>query len=67
MQLYAIYFILLQNHSTYFGCQQHPSSGVYKTVTKASGADHNIGTATSMQCDQVNLATLEGGSYTVTV
>jgi len=26
---------------------QHPSSGVLKTVTAASGTGHNIGTATS--------------------
>jgi len=26
---------------------QHPSSGVLKTVTAASGTDHNTGTATS--------------------
>jgi len=32
-----------------FGVSQHPSSGVLKTVTAASGADHNIGTATSLQ------------------
>ena len=36
MQKYtAIY--LLQNHSTCFGCPSHPSSGVHKTVTAASG------------------------------
>ena len=29
-------FIILQVHSTYFGCQPHPSS-VHKTVTTASG------------------------------
>ena len=27
----------LQNHSTCFGCPSHPSSGVHKTVTAASG------------------------------
>ena len=27
---------------------QHPSLGVPKTVTAASGTDHNIGTATSL-------------------
>jgi len=42
-------FIILQIHSICFGCQQHPSSGVHKTVTTASG------TAAS-------LATLDGGS-----
>ena len=33
-------FIILQVHSTCFGCQPHPSSGVHKTVTTASGTDH---------------------------
>jgi len=47
MQQYAFWFILLQNHSTCFGCSQHPSSGVPKTVAAASGTRHNIGTATS--------------------
>jgi len=28
---------------------QHPSSGVLKTVTAASGTGHNTGTATSFQ------------------
>ena len=49
MQQYAVWFILLQSHSTCFGCPQHPSSGVLKTVTAASGTGHNIGTATSLQ------------------
>ena len=30
-------FIILQLHSTCFGCQPYPSSGVHKTVTTASG------------------------------
>jgi len=30
-------FIILQVHSTCFGCQPHPTSGVYKTSTTASG------------------------------
>ena len=30
-------FIILQVHSTCFGCQTYPSSGVHKTVTIASG------------------------------
>ena len=30
-------FTILQDHSTCFGCQPHPSSGVHKTVTTASG------------------------------
>jgi len=28
---------LVQNHSTYFGCPSHPSSGERKTVTAGSG------------------------------
>jgi len=49
MQQYSVRFILLLNHSTCFGCPQHPSSGVLKTVTAAFGTGHNIGTATSLQ------------------
>ena len=30
-------FIILQVHSICFGCQPHPSSGIHKTVTTASG------------------------------
>ena len=32
-----------------FRVSQHPSSGVIKTVTVASGKGHNIGAATSLQ------------------
>jgi len=32
-----------------FRASQHPSSGVLKTVTAASGTDHNTGTATFLQ------------------
>ena len=32
-----------------FRVSQHPSSGVLKTVTAASGTDHNTGAATSHQ------------------
>ena len=35
-------FIIPQVHSTCFGCQSHPSSGVRKTVTTASGTGHNF-------------------------
>ena len=35
MQHYAGIY-LLQNHSTYFGCPSHPSSGVHKTVPEAA-------------------------------
>ena len=49
---------LLQNHSTCFGCPPHPSSGVLKTVTAASGTGHNIGTTTPPPT-WPDLATLE--------
>ena len=32
-----------------FRVSQHPSSGVLKTVTTASGTGHNTGAATSLQ------------------
>jgi len=32
-----------------FRVSEHPSSGVLKTVTAASGTGHNMGTATSLQ------------------
>ena len=35
-----------------FRVSQHPSSGVLKTVTAASGTGHNIGTATYLQRGQ---------------
>ena len=35
-----------------FRVSKHPSSGVLKTVTAASGTGHNIGTATSLQRGQ---------------
>ena len=58
-------FIILQVHSTCFGCQPHPSSGVHETVTTASGTGYIFCAATSLQSGQANLATLEGGSCTV--
>jgi len=36
-----------------FQVSPHPSSGVLKTVTAASGTGHNIGTATSLQREQI--------------
>ena len=36
-----------------FRVSPHPSSGVLKTVTAASGTGHNIGTATSLQRGQI--------------
>ena len=55
-------FIILHVHSTCFGCQPHPPSGVYKTVTTASSTGHNFCAATSLQRGQASLATLEGGT-----
>ena len=45
-------FIILQVRSTCFGCQPHPSSGVHKTVTTASGTGHIFSAATSLQHGQ---------------
>jgi len=39
MQQYAGIY-LLQNYSTCFGCSSHPSSGVHKNATAASGTGH---------------------------
>jgi len=48
MQQYAGAY-LLQNSSACFGCLSHPSSGVHKTVTAASGTDHSIRATTFWQ------------------
>ena len=48
MQQYAGIY-LLQNYSTCFGCLSHPSSGVHKIVTAASGTGHNIRVTTFLQ------------------
>jgi len=45
--------IILQVHSTCFGCQPHPSSGVHKTVTTVSGTDHIFCAASSLQRGQL--------------
>ena len=46
----TVYRYLFTAKSLYmFRVSQHPSSGVLKTVTTASGTGHNIGTATSLQ------------------
>ena len=34
------FFIVLQNHSTCFGCSLHPSSGVHKVVVTTTGTSH---------------------------
>ena len=41
---------LLQVYSTCFGRPSHPSSGVQKTVTAASGTGHSNGAMTFLQC-----------------
>ena len=46
-------------YSASFGCQPHPSSGVHKTVTTASG------TVQLPPSNVANFATMEGGSCTV--
>jgi hypothetical protein len=53
-------FIILQVHSTCFGCQPHPSSRVHKTVTTASGTGH-IFCVQLPASNEAKLATLEGG------
>ena len=45
---YAVVY-LLQNYSTCFGCLSHPSSGVHKTVTAASGTGRSIRATTFRQ------------------
>ena len=47
--------IILQVHSTCFGCQPHPSPGVHKTVTTASGTGHIFCAATFLQRGQASL------------
>ena len=47
-------FIILQVHSTCFGCQPYPSSGLHKTVTTASGSGHIFCAATSLQRGQAS-------------
>jgi len=44
--------IILQVHSTCFGCQPHPSSGEHKTVTTAADTGHIFCAATSLQRGQ---------------
>ena len=45
-------FIILEVNSTCFGRQPHPSSGVHKTVSTASGTGHIFCAATSFQRGQ---------------
>ena len=48
IQQYARIY-LLQNRSISFGCPSHPSSGVHKIVTAASGTGHSIWATTFLQ------------------
>ena len=48
MQQYAG-ILLLKNYSTCFGRPSHSSSGVYKTVTAASGRGHSVRATTFLQ------------------
>ena len=53
MQQYAGIY-LLQNNSICFGCpSQHPSSGVHKNVTAASGTGHSIWATTFLQLGKI--------------
>ena len=54
-------FIILQVHSTCFGCHAHPSSGIHKTVCKYS---LRYWSYFFVQLLPSNVATTEGGSCT---
>ena len=62
MKQYA-YIYLMQNHSTCFGCPSHPSSGVHKTLTAASGTGRSIWTTTFLHRGQ--MAKLEEGCCSI--
>ena len=57
MQQYAGIY-LLQNYSTCFGCPLHPSSGVQKTETAASGTDHSNSDTTFLQRGLIRFSVL---------
>ena len=48
MQQYAGVY-LLQNYPTCFRCLSHPSSGIHKNVTAASGTGHSVRATTFRQ------------------
>ena len=52
MQQYADILFTAKSLSM-FRVSQHPSSGVLKTVTAASGTGHDTGTATSVHRDLI--------------
>ena len=59
----SVLFIILQAHSACFGWQQHPSSGVHKTVTTASGTGHNFVQLPPSNVANVAMTTTGGCSY----
>ena len=62
MQHKSSLFVILQVHSTCFGCQPHPSSGVHKTITTASGTGHIFYCeVTSLQRGHLVLCTPDDG------
>ena len=55
-------FIILQVHSTYFGCQPHRLLGVHKTVNTASDTGHIFCAAASLRRSQLcHVGGREGG------
>ena len=65
MQHKAVYLVFCKIHSTCFGCQPHPSSGVHKNLTVASGTGHTFVQLPPSNVAKLGFATLEGGSCIV--
>ena len=59
MQRKAVYLLFCKFTLNVSGAKPHPSSGVHKTVTRASGTGHIFCAATSLQHSQASSATLE--------
>jgi hypothetical protein len=59
MQKYGNIYLLL-NYCTCFGRPSRPSSGVHKTVVRASGTDHTIWRASFFKRDQIRTQSLFG-------
>jgi len=55
-------FIVLQNHSTCFGCPLHPSSGVHKTVVTTTGTSHVYRSGSYLTLAWPNLTMQKWGS-----
>ena len=58
-----LYFILLQYHTTCFGCCPHPSTGVHKTVVTVTSTSNMI--VQLPHYNVANLATLVWSSCTI--